>query len=129
MNANEEALYGLLKRTNAPGYSIDPFLAAAALPQNQASAIQTFTGQAADDERAKDIAAAQAAGRSDNMVMGGQPSPQAPTLSSAVPQGGQTLLSNLDSQLQQAQAATDSREAIKFLSLAEGSIAATKAEF
>lgn len=129
MNANEEALYSLLERTNAPGYQMDPFLAAAALPQNQAPVIQTFTGQAADDERAKDIAAAQAAGRSDNMVMGGQPSPQAPTLSSAVPQGGQTLLSNLDSQLQQAQAATDSREAIKFLSLAEGSIAATKAEF
>ena len=46
-----------------------------------------------------------------------------------LPSAGETLISNLDSQLQQAQAATDSREAIKFLSLAEGSIAATKAEF
>ena len=46
-----------------------------------------------------------------------------------LPPAGETLISNLDSQLQQAQAATDSQEAIKFLSLAKGSIAATKAEF
>lgn len=46
-----------------------------------------------------------------------------------LPTTGQTLISNLDDQLKAAQSATDSEEAIKFLSLAKGSIAATKAEF
>lgn len=46
-----------------------------------------------------------------------------------LPTAGQTLISNLDNQLKSAQEATDSEEAIKFLSLAKGSIAATKAEF
>jgi len=46
-----------------------------------------------------------------------------------LPTAGQTLISNLDDQLKAAQSATDSEEAIKFLSLAKGSIAATKADF
>ena len=132
MNPNERALYELADRVNSPGYSIDPFLAASALPQNVAPPVMKLTGKIADIERTFDEGAARDAKRGDNTVTGPIlfASPQGAQTNMSLP-GSQEIIINLGNQLREAQEKY-SNDPIRFaeeVSKIESTVAAKKVDF
>lgn len=132
MNPNERALYDLADRVNAPGYSVDPFLAAAALPQNVAPPVMKLTGKTADIERTFDEGAAADVGRGDNKVTGPVifASPAVATNNASLATS-QSILTNLGDQLRvaQEQFGNDPIRFAEEVAKIESSVVAKKADF